>query len=421
MPRGIETLTCLEVLESYVVRNRGTFSRSGGDSGIIELANLNSLQVLKIFNLEFVRGGIDAERAKLKDKLNLHRLHLNWGFIFVDDDEMTFDEVLEGLEPNPFLRNLEIYNFPGIKLPKWMGSNCLSNLVEISLSCGNRCEKLPAMGMFPCLRVLHIQQMKSVKCLGEGFYYQQEEKEEGRVISSSNGSGSAVNANTVSLFPSLIVLEIWQMENLEEWVARLLIYNSFPSMEKLEIEYCPKLRSIAISFPFLKELILKDTNTKAVTSMFATGGLTSLTSIDISYSPELIYIPLGALLRSITPNLQKLSIQYCSKFQGFLEDDDLNNYNNRKDGDEEAFLYASEINSNSFSCPEINSNSNNRSNSLRSLYLDDCPVLTFTSLRDLTISDCYKLKESITYHLKLSLAFLEVLDVDFSGSEDDSI
>ncbi|XP_026428281.1 putative disease resistance protein RGA1 [Papaver somniferum] len=74
MPRGIETLTCLEVLESYVARNRETISSSGdaADSGIIELANLNSLRELTICYLEFVRSSIDAERAKLKDKINLH-------------------------------------------------------------------------------------------------------------------------------------------------------------------------------------------------------------------------------------------------------------------------------------------------------------------------------------------------------------
>ncbi|XP_026460038.1 disease resistance protein RGA2-like [Papaver somniferum] len=105
MPRGIETLTCLEVLESYVVRNTETISSySCGDGGIIEeLASLNNLQKLKISYLEFVRGGIDAERALLKDKINLHDLCLKWGSMFYDDDEIVFDEDLECLEPNEVL------------------------------------------------------------------------------------------------------------------------------------------------------------------------------------------------------------------------------------------------------------------------------------------------------------------------------
>lgn len=76
----METLTSLEVLDRYVVRKRLTTSCSGaGRSGIEELTKLNSLQELEVFDLQFVRGGIDAERAKLKDKTNLRRLFLVWG------------------------------------------------------------------------------------------------------------------------------------------------------------------------------------------------------------------------------------------------------------------------------------------------------------------------------------------------------
>lgn len=153
MPRGIETLTGLEVLHSYVVRKILTTSCSSGGSGIEELANLNSLHKLEILNLEFVRSGIDAEREKLKDKTNLRKLRLEWG----SDDhdyEMAFDEVFEGLEPNLNLEELTVYNFLGLKLPKWIGSsNCLPNLVEINILECNRCEKLPALGMLPRLSI----------------------------------------------------------------------------------------------------------------------------------------------------------------------------------------------------------------------------------------------------------------------------
>ncbi|XP_026437133.1 putative disease resistance RPP13-like protein 1 [Papaver somniferum] len=428
MPRGIQTLTCLEVLESYVVRNTETTSYSCGDGGIIkELASLNNLQKLKISYLEFVRGGMDAERALLKDKINLHDLCLKWGSIFYEDEEIVFDEeleslepneVLEGLEPNHSLRDLRLFGFPGSKLPKWMGSSiCLPNLVEIKLWYCNKCEKLPALGLLPCLKVLEIEVMRSVKCLGEEFYYQQHE--EGRISNSGRngiGSCSAASPTTGSLFPSLIVLQICQMENLEEWVAPpLQIYNSFPFLEKLEIKRCPKLRSTPNSFPFLKKLVLCDTNSKEVASILSTGGLTYLTSIDISYSPELRYLPQGVLLQNITPNLEELSIDGCPKFQGFLQDNDLNNYNNGRQGDRDFETILS------FSCPEINYSNSNKS--LRSIYFNDCPVLTllpdirsFTSLQKLAILKCDKLKESISYDLK-TLTFLKELKFDFIQSE----
>lgn len=274
MPRGIETLTCLEVLESYLVKNcRETIScNSGPDSdGIIELANLNSLQELWIHNLEFVRGGTDAARAKLKDKVNIRYLCLIWGSIFEDDDDVQ-NMVLEGLEPNVNLKKLEVNYFPGLEFPKWMGSStCLPTLVEIILWGCIRCEKLPALGLLPCLSVLEIWKMKSVKCLGDEFYYQQEEEKRIRSCNNILG-GTTKNATTMSLFPSLIRLKL-SMENLEEWVAPPLpIYISFSSLEKLEINCFPKLRTTPNSFHFLKELELYDTNSKAVTSFFATGG-----------------------------------------------------------------------------------------------------------------------------------------------------
>ncbi|XP_026377546.1 putative disease resistance protein RGA1 [Papaver somniferum] len=367
MPRGIETLTCLEVLDSYLVKNRReTIScSSGADSdGMIELANLNSLRELWIFNLEFVRGRIDAERGKLKDKINLRYLCLRWGSIFDNDDDVQM--VLEVLEPNVNLTKLEVQYFPGLKFPKWMGSStCLPNLVEIILCGCIGCEKLPALGLLPCLRVLETWKMRSVKCLGDEFYYQQEEEEE-RIRSYNNPENATT---TISLFPSLIRLKLL-MENLEEWVApQLPIYSSFPSLEKLEISCFRKLRSTPNLFHCLKELQLCDTNSKAVTSFFATGGrLTSLISVDISHSPELIYIPVGVLLQSVTPNLQQLSIKYCSSFQGFLEEDDLKNYYDNKDGDHEDDFESTQ----SFSCPKINSKFNNISNSLLSLNLRKC-------------------------------------------------
>lgn len=144
--------------------------------------------------------------------------------------------------------------------------------------------------------------------------------------------------------------------------------------------------------------------------------------------------PSGVLLQNTTRKLQKLYIHDCAKFRGFLGvddlnnllfligNDDINNYNN-KDEDDDDF---EEILS--FSCPRINSNSNNRSNSLRSLHLSTCPVLTvlpdlrsFTSLRQLTIWKCDKLKQSIPYDLKNALTFLEELKVDYIQREDEQL
>ncbi|XP_026431050.1 putative disease resistance protein RGA3 [Papaver somniferum] len=390
MPRGMEKLTCLETLCSYMVRKEADVH-----SGIKELAVLNSLQVLYIERLQNVRGGReDAERAKLKDKKNLKELYLTWSS---DEDVEDDDMVFEGLRPHSNLRKLEIRGFSGLNLPKWMGSssNCLL-LVSLSLQNCNSCENLPALGMLQSLKTLLIQKMKSVKFLGREFYYQQQQEEE----ESRSTQNSATTAS--SLFPCLVELIINNMENLEEWVApppsSNFCANSFPLLESLYMQDCPKLRSAPNSFSSLKELRLMETNGKAVNSILSAGGcLTFLTSIDISESPELIYFPLGVLLQNNTPNLHSLTISNCSDFQGFRDD-----------------IHVSD------------SSSSRSSSSLHVLALISCPVLTslpdlrfWTSLRRLSICECHKLKESIPYDLNTLVSFLDLLEVDFIEREDE--
>ncbi|XP_026432134.1 putative disease resistance protein RGA3 isoform X2 [Papaver somniferum] len=167
MPRGVQELIRIQELKSYLVRKEEV---SNNSSGINELASLNSLQLLVIRNLENVRGRIDAEGACLKDKQYIRQLHLHWSSCRSDDDDSM---VLEGLQPHPNLKELKIQTFQGSKLPKWMGlSYCLPNLVELCLFECDRCDKLPALGMLPCLEVLHIKGMNSVKFLDIEFYHQ---------------------------------------------------------------------------------------------------------------------------------------------------------------------------------------------------------------------------------------------------------
>ncbi|XP_026455156.1 disease resistance protein RGA2-like [Papaver somniferum] len=236
-PRGIEMLTHLEVLISYGVRKEE--DRIGTNitdsSGIEELANLNSLRELKVCQLENVRGKIDAERAKFKDKQNIRMLVLYWEDLVANNTDL----VLDGLQPHPNLKELKIHGFSGLKLPKWMASfSWLPNLVKLSLSNFKRCEELPALGMLPCLKVLWIDEMSSVKCLGEDFYYQEEE---------SKGSGKATAAATTiaaASFLSLVELRIEYMRNLERWVTPPPPHNSFPILENLSVHNCNMLTRV---------------------------------------------------------------------------------------------------------------------------------------------------------------------------------
>ncbi|KAI3982225.1 hypothetical protein MKX01_034738 [Papaver californicum] len=235
MPRGIEKLTRLEVLTPFIVmKEDDTCSYNSSSSSIHELADLNSLQTLEILSLENVKGGkTEAEMAKLNDKQNIQDLILQWNFKEEEEEEAVNNStmVLEGLQPHPNLEKIFIRDFPGSKTPKWIGSSsCLPNLVELQFTNCKSCTKLIGLGQLPCLQILWIYGMDSVKCLGDEFYYQQDEED-------SKGSAS-------TLFPSLTELHIWKLENLEEWSAPPPPHNSFPCLEKVEIGSCNNLTSI---------------------------------------------------------------------------------------------------------------------------------------------------------------------------------
>ncbi|XP_026428582.1 putative disease resistance protein RGA1 [Papaver somniferum] len=375
-PRGIDRLTCLESLR-YMVRKEDVLRPD--NSGIEELRSLSSLQELHILNLENVRGQVDAERANLKEKKNVRQLKLFWSFIREPgcppedgDDECSISRsindglVLEGLQPHPNLKILYVLGFYGSWLPKWMGggiNSCIPNLVELHFSCCEGCDQLPALGLLPCLKVLWMTGMKTVKCLGNDFYFEEKGGEDG-----SSYSMKKANPATVISFPSLTKLIIQSMNNLEEWVSPPSPCKSFPRLEELSISYCKRLKTTPSHFPSLKKLELEGISDQDLILM-ANRGLTSFRSLTIRNSPELIIFPQCLLLNNY--HLQSLEILCCEKFQGFRLNE-----------------------AEALSCPEGNYTSN-----IRFLKLFACPAVTFlpilefwTSIREISLKDSGRLK-----------------------------
>ncbi|KAG5230732.1 Fom-2 family protein [Salix suchowensis] len=91
-------------------------------------------------------------------------------------------------------------------------------------NCGE-CRQLPTLGCLPRLKILEIEGMGAVKCIGNEFY--------------SSGGRAGV------LFPALKELSLFRMNGLEEWmVAGGEGDRVFPCLEKLRIKDCVKLKSI---------------------------------------------------------------------------------------------------------------------------------------------------------------------------------
>jgi Leucine-rich repeat (LRR) protein len=173
------------------------FFEVGQDKGhkIEELGCLKELRGrLRIVNLEHVRDKEEAKGANLSGKENINTLVLVWSSERESSSSsINYKDVLEGLQPHPDIRSLEIENYQGDEFPPWFLMPILNNLVVLKLK---GCKKLPPAGHPSHLKILEIEGMDVVEIIGEEFY-------------SSGG------------------MEV-----------------AFPCLEELNINGCPKLESI---------------------------------------------------------------------------------------------------------------------------------------------------------------------------------
>ncbi|KAJ3670647.1 hypothetical protein LUZ60_008073 [Juncus effusus] len=268
MPSGIGRLTNLRILAPFSV------GIDQSHCGIEELVNLKNLKgSLEIFGLENVTAGIDAKEADLTSKVYLETLSLNWSDIIIDtegDEGVEISEqVLESLQPIHNLKELIIRNYPGNRFPLWMESSLFLNLESIILDNCYNCDNIPNLGDLPLLRHLSIQKMYNVQ----------------RIISHG--------------YPSLEVLNIWEMCELEDWVE--IGDGNFPFLRTLTINWCPLLRNIPC-FPSLIKL-----SVYYCTQLPEIRGLPSLESLKIESSQKMKTIKLPQDL----VGLKNLEISRC--------------------------------------------------------------------------------------------------------------
>ncbi|XP_048420646.1 disease resistance protein RGA2-like isoform X2 [Pyrus x bretschneideri] len=294
-PQGIGQLTCLRTLPYFSVGNE--IGRR-----IEELAGLKQLKgELIVCNLEHVKNGEEAKKAKLEDKTKVHHLSFNWTADRSTTDNNVEEDVLEGLRPHLELESLSIENFMGDKFPTWMMSGLLNNLKKIKLSECNKCEVVPPLGHLPNLTELIIRGMANLKCVGAEFY----------------GYDLVHNVATTSeeiitLFPALKVLYISKCGDLNEWKQAPTMSRKkvvvFPCLEKLRIWECDGLSGPLSLWASLVEVSIENCN--GLSGPLSVG--TSLVELRIRKCNNLTSIEMKGNV-SLTASLQKLTIRDCSE------------------------------------------------------------------------------------------------------------
>nr|XP_023902238.1 putative disease resistance protein RGA4 [Quercus suber] len=292
-------LTGLQSLPLFIARNNG---------GLGELNGLNNLRgTLEIKILEQLEdANSDCEVKNLREKQHLEKLKLTWAHQ-EGHDEM----LLDSLQPHPNLKILEVCDYTGVTFSSWLPS--IENLVEITLRRCDRCNHLPPLSKLPFLERLWLDKMKDLECISD------------RDISEE--------VSTLSFFPSLKSLWIWDCPNLKGWwrSASMIDHQqhqhnrslpSFPCLSSFSIENCPNMTSL---FPYLGEsLRLSKVSSKLFqetilpsSSSSSSSHLSKLKSMDIEDLPDVVSLPDGWVSNLIS--LEGLYISSCKELN--LESD----------------------------------------------------------------------------------------------------
>ncbi|CAB4269336.1 unnamed protein product [Prunus armeniaca] len=236
--------------------------------GIEELTGLNMLKgELSIYNLEHVRDGEEAKKAKLVEKTNIRQLNFAWSRI------TNHEEVIEGFQPHPSkLEALRFYNFMGNKWPSWIMSSSFPTLKR-------NLTEWPESGIvvFPCLETLHLWNCDKLRSDAPSNFPSLKELE-----MDSMGSGMPI-ANISNNLTTLTSLTIKSIRGLAYLPEGMLKNNK--NLAHLKIQDCQELSRIAPD---------------------VVGSCVFLESVHISKCPILAYLPDGLL----TTSLNKFAIVY---------------------------------------------------------------------------------------------------------------
>ncbi|KAH0720764.1 hypothetical protein KY290_005742 [Solanum tuberosum] len=292
MPLNMGQLTSLQTLQFFYV---------GLKKGhrIEELGCLKNLRgELTIEHLQLVGNKEEARTAYLQEKPNIYKLVYSWSHDESEGCEINHEHVLDGLQPHPNLKTLEVVDYLGTKFASWFSEKMLPNLVMLRLSGCKRCKEIPSLGQLKFLRHLELVGFHELECIGPTLY---------GVDISNIGSSSIIQ-----VFPSLKTLVLEDMRSLIEWKGDEVGERMFPKLEKLTIRNCPLLKSTPNQFEILRELVIVRVDSE-MPLLNLCSNLTSLIGLEVYDMKELTCLPDEMLRNNIS--LQNLMVSGCGEFR----------------------------------------------------------------------------------------------------------
>jgi len=353
MPVQLSRLENLQTLSRFVV------SKQDIGLKISDLGKFPHLQGrLCISQPQNVTNPSHAFQAILETKKQMDELVLGWSDDTPSNSQIQ-SVVFEQLRPSTNLKSLTIFGYDGNNFPNWLGSSLFDNMVCLRISSCENCSRLPPLGQLGNLKKLFLGWMKSVKSVGSEFYgmdspsfqpfpsletlefnmmLEWEEwtltegaskkfprltklslrscpKLEGNIPLGKLGNlkeliiigmksvktlGTEFYGSSSSpLIQPFISLETLRFEDMQEWEEWKLIGGAsteFPSLKRLSLHECPKLKG---SIP---------------------GNLPSRTSLSVKCCPELKGMSLDNL-----PSLSELELEECPLMMEPIHSDDNSN------------------------------------------------------------------------------------------------
>jgi Leucine-rich repeat (LRR) protein len=239
-PKGLGVLEKLTEIRGFKVINHGDHDEDQDGWDLKELDRLFQIRRIWIFKVERAKNvsPVIANKTHLKE-LVLHFSEVVGSSGDMDELESKNNlKILENLEPPSCVEHVQILNYRGKMLPKWMSPSSLgyifSNLEYLLLIRWSCCTDVPSLGLLPNLKYLKIRGASSIVRIGAGFLGIMGEK----------------GPNLPTVFPKLEFLFFENMPNWEEWALSGLDgekspdWQLMPRIKQVAIENCPKLRAL---------------------------------------------------------------------------------------------------------------------------------------------------------------------------------